>query len=53
MKVYDGEGHLIMDIKEKDLVFKKTLDFTDVPTGQYSINIKNKDKSYFENLNIK
>lgn len=52
MKVYDPEGNLMMDMKENDIVFKKTLDFTEVPSGEYSIAINSKGKSYYENLNI-
>lgn len=52
MKIYDAEGNLMMDMKEKDLVFEKTLDFTKVPSGEYSIAINNRGRSYYENLNI-
>ncbi|GAA0763005.1 T9SS type A sorting domain-containing protein [Psychroflexus lacisalsi] len=53
MKIYDAEGHLIMDVKDKDLVFKKTLDFSEAPAGEYSVAINSRGLSYLEKLYIK
>lgn len=52
-KVFDESGNLIVKIKNKDAVFSKTLDFSEVPSGIYSIAINNKGKSYIENFTIK
>lgn len=52
-KVFDERGNLIVKIKNNDPVFSKTLDFSEVPSGIYSIAINNKGKSYIENITIK
>lgn len=52
-KVFDETGNLIVKLKNKDAVFSKTIDFSEVPSGTYSIAINNKGRSYIENITIK
>lgn len=53
LKVFDNYGELIIDVSNKEAVFNKVLDFSEVPTGEYSIAINNSGKSYYQNFTIK
>lgn len=52
-KVFDDYGNLVISLKSDDAVFSKTLDFSKVPSGEYSIAVNTKERSYYKNINIK
>ncbi|HZJ37318.1 MAG TPA: T9SS type A sorting domain-containing protein [Gillisia sp.] len=39
LKIYDSSGILVANLKSKEVVLKKTLDFSNVPSGKYRIEI--------------
>lgn len=52
-KVYDNYGNLITEFSNDDDAFSKTLDFSEVPSGKYSIAINNKERSFYKSITIK
>lgn len=52
-KVFDENGNLIAKFKNRDAILKKTVDFSKVPSGVYSIAISNKGRNYYQNVTIK
>lgn len=52
-KIYDENGNLVIDLKNKDAVFNKTIDFSDAPSGEYSIAVNNNGRSYYRSITIK
>lgn len=52
LKVYDKDWNLIMTLANNDQFFNKTLDFSEVPSGKYSVAISNNGKSYQKNIII-
>jgi hypothetical protein len=40
MNIYDSSGILVANLDSKELVLKKTLDFSNVPSGKYRIEIE-------------
>lgn len=53
LKVYDPKGELITDVEAKEAVLNRVLDFSDVPSGKYSIAINNKGRNFYQNFLIK
>lgn len=51
-KVYDKNGNLIITLKNNDAVFNKTLDFSEVPSGDYTVAINNNGRNYYRNITI-
>ncbi len=52
MKVYDSNGVLVGNLSSRELVLKKTLDFSNVPSGIYSVEITIDDQKFFKELKI-
>jgi len=40
MNIYDSSGILVANLDSKELVLKRTLDFSNVPSGKYRIEIE-------------
>lgn len=52
-KVFDKDGYLVITLNSSDAIFNKTLDFSEVPSGEYSIAVNTKERSYYKNISIK
>ncbi|MFO7721240.1 MAG: T9SS type A sorting domain-containing protein [Gillisia sp.] len=52
MKVYDSNGILVGNLHSKELVLQKTLDFSRVPSGTYSVEITIDGQIFFKELKI-
>lgn len=52
MKVYDSNGILVGDVKSNELTVKKTFDFSQVPSGNYKVEIKIDGQKFFKELEI-
>lgn len=53
MKVYDPYGIPVGNLRSRELVLKKTLDFSQVPSGTYRVEIKIDDQEFFKELKIR
>lgn len=52
MKVYDSNGTLVGSLNSKDLVVYKTLDFSKVPSGTYTVETKIDGQEFKTKLEI-
>jgi hypothetical protein len=52
LKVLDEDGILIGELNSKDIVLKKTLDFSKVPSGKYSIEIESNGQFFTKKVNL-
>ena len=52
IEVLDREGEVVASFKSKDLVLKKTLDFSNVPAGDYRIKIKTRKNNFVKTLTL-
>lgn len=52
LEVYDAGGELLNTINNSSSILKKTLDFSKVPAGDYSINIKMKNRSFRKTITV-
>ncbi|MFN4764134.1 hypothetical protein ACKGJN_13475 [Gillisia sp. Q332] len=52
MKVYDSKGILVGKLKSRELTIKKTLDFYDVPSGIYNVEIIIDGQKFYKALKI-
>ncbi|CAM4133194.1 T9SS type A sorting domain-containing protein [Gillisia limnaea] len=52
MKVYDSNGVLVGNLYSRELVIKKTFNFSHVPSGIYRVEIKIDDQKFFKELEI-
>lgn len=52
MKVYDSKGILVGNLHSRELVLKRTLDFSNVSSGIYSVEITIDDQKFFTELKI-
>lgn len=52
-KVLNKKGQVIFNLENSDTVFSKTLDFSEVPSGNYSIAVNTKGRSYYKDITIK
>ena len=50
IKIFDKFGVLVGEIKCKDVVVKRTLDFSEVPAGIYTVKIKTKTSNFSNKL---
>ena len=50
IKIFDKFGVLVGEIKCKDVVVKRTLDFSEVPAGIYTVKIKTKTSNFSNTL---
>ncbi len=52
LKVYDSSGILIGNLNSKEVVLKKTLDFSNVPSGKYRIEIGINEQNFTKEVNL-
>ena len=52
MKVYDSKGVLVGNLKSRDLIIKRTLDFSDVPSGIYNVETIIDGQKFYNELKI-
>jgi hypothetical protein len=52
LKVYDAHGILVGNLKSKEVVLKKTLDFSNVPSGKYWIEIQSNGQNFTKEVNL-
>jgi len=52
LKVYDSSGILIGNLNSKEVVLKKTLDFSNVPSGKYRIEIGINGQNFTKEVNL-
>lgn len=52
-KVYDPKGNLIIQLENSDVAFNRILNFSDVPSGEYSVAFQTKERSFFRSITIK
>jgi hypothetical protein len=52
LKVYDSSGILIGNLTSKEVVLKKTLDFSNVPSGKYRIEIGINGQNFTKEVNL-
>lgn len=52
LNVYDSSGILVGNIKSKEMMIKKTLDFSNVPSGKYRIEIEINGQKFTEEVNL-
>lgn len=53
LKVYDPFGILVGKMESKELVVKRTLDFSQVPSGNYIVEVEIDDQKFTNELEIK
>jgi hypothetical protein len=53
LKVYDASGILMANLNSKDVEFKKILDFSNVPSGKYRIEIEINGQNFTKEVNLK
>lgn len=52
IEIYDLSGEQVGNLKTKDIVLKKTFDFTEVPSGEYTLKVKSGDHVFYKTLQI-
>ena len=52
LRVYTSSGELVGECEGRKSIFKKTLDFSQMPVGEYVIRILNGDNSYIKKVQI-
>jgi len=52
LKVYDSSGILVGNLTGKEVVLKKTLDFSNVPSGKYRIEIGTNGQNFTKEVNL-
>ena len=52
IKIFDKFGVTVGEIRCDDLVVKRTLDFSKVPSGNYFVKIRTKTNSFSKTLNV-
>ena len=52
VEVFDKLGNLVGAFKSTDQILKRTLDFSQVPKGEYTVRIKTKDHDFTKSLSI-
>ncbi|GAA4647142.1 hypothetical protein GCM10023115_51040 [Pontixanthobacter gangjinensis] len=52
IKIFDKFGVLVGEISCRDVVIKRTLDFSKVPPGSYFVEIKTKTDNFSHRLNV-
>ncbi len=52
MEVYDSRGNLVCSFKDSRDIFKKTLDFSEVPKGEYTIKFQKGTRTFTEKILI-
>lgn len=53
LNVYDSSGILVGNLNSKEVVLKKTLDFSKVPSGKYRIVIDSNGQKFTKEVNLK
>ncbi len=52
LNIYDSSGILVGNLYSKELVLKKTLDFSNVPSGKYRIEIEINGQNFTKVVNL-
>lgn len=52
VEIYDKYGESVQYFKTKDLILKRTLDFSRVPAGSYTVTIKTSRNSFKKTLTV-
>ncbi|MCM8570235.1 T9SS type A sorting domain-containing protein [Gramella jeungdoensis] len=52
VEIFDRYGKSVQYFKSKDLILKRTLDFSRVPAGSYIVTIKTKKNSFTKTLTV-
>lgn len=52
LEIYDAGGELLNTINNSGSILKKTLDFSKVPAGEYTINIKMENRTFRKKITV-
>ncbi len=52
IEIFDLSGEQVGNLKTKDLVLKKTFDFTEVPSGEYTLKVTSGDHVFYKTLQV-
>lgn len=52
LKVYDEDGKLVGEAINTDFVFKKTLDFSKMPKGEYTVSLRIGENNFLKTVSL-
>ncbi len=52
LKVYDTNGNLVGESVNSDFVFKKTLDFSKMPAGEYTVSLRIGENNFLKTVSL-